>query len=877
MTSQEIRNSFLDFFRSKNHHIVPSAPVVPQSDPTLLFTNAGMNQFKDIFLGNRKRTHPRIADSQKCIRVSGKHNDLEEVGRDTYHHTFFEMLGNWSFGDYFKAEAIAWAWELLVNVWKLPKERLYATVFGGDETEALDRDEETALMWQRMTEIDPSHILYFGKKDNFWEMGESGPCGPCSEIHIDLGPEYESFADPRKSGVNTGSARYIELWNLVFIQYNRDAAGKLHLLPAKHVDTGAGFERLVAVLQNKGSNYATDLFAPIQEAIADFTKRNASEGGEVQVGFNVLSDHIRALSFAIADGAIPGNEGRGYVLRRLLRRAARFGRVLGMQKPFIYRLVSPLSIVMGGAYPEISQRRDYIERVIRAEEESFNQTLDRGIDIFESQAAKILARGETVFPGKDAFLLHDTYGFPLDLTQLMAQEKGLQVDASSFQVEMEKQRKRSTGSREAVYQTVDVDESLGGSEFVGYIADEIETQVVAAEDKRLILRETPFYAEGGGQVGDRGWIENDHIRFQVEDTKQIGEHIVHFGRLQEGSLPDTGDPVRARIDTARRRATERNHTVTHLLHKALRQVLGEHVHQAGSLVHPDYMRFDFTHYEKVVETDLRRIERIVNERILENRKVSWQMLPFKEAVQKGAMALFGEKYGDTVRMVQVADFSSELCGGTHVRATGEIGEFIIISESAVAAGIRRIEAITGLGVYEYLRSREETLRLAGQVLGCAVDEVPQRIQSLLEERKELDVEVRNLRQQSAREQVAEILDQAVEIADFRVAVGRLETRTMEDLKNAGDRLRETMGSGVGVLATEIEGKANLVCMVTRDLVERYSLHAGEIVKQIARLAGGGGGGSPHMATAGAKSSEKLSEALSQVEKIVKSAIEQVKG
>ncbi len=877
MTSQEIRQSFLDFFRSKEHHIVPSAPVVPQSDPTLLFTNAGMNQFKDIFLGNRKRTHKRIADSQKCIRVSGKHNDLEEVGRDTYHHTFFEMLGNWSFGDYFKEEAIAWAWELLTDVWKLPKDQLYATVFGGDEVDGLERDTETAEMWKKMTDLDPSHLLFFGKKDNFWEMGETGPCGPCSEIHIDLGADFDKPADAGKSGVNSGSARFIELWNLVFIQYNRDSSGKLHLLPAKHVDTGAGFERLVAVLQNKKSNYATDLFLPIRVEIASLTGRDPQSGGEIEVGFNVLSDHIRALTFAIADGAIPGNEGRGYVLRRLLRRAARFGRVLGMQKPFIYQLVAPLVSVMGEAYPEIKERQKHIERIIHAEEESFNQTLDRGIDIFESKAQQAIGKGEKIFSGADAFLLHDTYGFPLDLTQLMAAEKGLQVDADAFQREMEKQRQRSAAARETVYATIEVDAALDGSEFVGYVSDEVATQVVLADKERIILRETPFYAESGGQIGDRGWIENEQMKFQVEDTKQIGEHIVHFGRLQSGRLPAVGAGVTARIDSARRRATERNHTVTHLLHRALREVLGEHVHQAGSLVHSDYLRFDFTHFEKVSEPDLRRIERIVNERILENRRVSWQILPFKEATSKGAMALFGEKYGETVRMVEVDDFTRELCGGTHVRATGEIGEFVIVNESAVGSGIRRIEAITGFSVYEYLRSREEMLRQASLILGCPTEELPQRVRSLMQERKELDNEVHDLRQATSRVKVTDLVKQAAQVGDVKVVAGLVASKDIDDLKSTADQLRDAMQSGIGVLAAEMDGKANFVCVVTRDLIDRYHLHAGDIVKQVAKIAGGGGGGSPHMATAGAKNSDKLNDAISQVGRIVQSTLEQLKG
>ncbi|MHC1590721.1 MAG: alanine--tRNA ligase, partial [Candidatus Helarchaeales archaeon] len=508
MTSKEIRNSFLDFFKSKDHKIVPSSPVVPQDDPTLLFINAGMNQFKDVFLGTGKRDYVRAADSQKCIRVSGKHNDLEEVGRDTYHHTFFEMLGNWSFGDYFKAEAIEWAWELFTKVWGLPKEKLYATVFSGDKEDGVPPDDEADQLWKKATDINPSQVLKFGKKDNFWEMGETGPCGPCSEIHIDRGPEYcDSTELGHVCEVNGGCARFIELWNLVFIQFNRDENGKLHELPAKHVDTGAGLERIVAVMQNKASNYDTDLFQPIMSEIATITGKEYTDG-EQAVAFRVLSDHIRALSFAIADGAIPGNEGRGYVLRRLLRRAARFGRILDMHEPFIYKLISPLIDVMGDAYPEIKERHQHIARVIKSEEESFGRTLDRGIDIFEEKAAKVLASKNKVFPGKDAFLLHDTYGFPLDLTQLMAREKGLSVDVAEFDRYMEEQRQRSSQARSVVSETIDAQlPSDVASEFIGYQEDMVETQVVHYEKGKLILKTTPFYAESGGQVGDVGIIK----------------------------------------------------------------------------------------------------------------------------------------------------------------------------------------------------------------------------------------------------------------------------------------------------------------------------------------------------------------------------------
>lgn len=869
MTSKEIRQSFLDFFKSKEHHIVPSAPVVPQDDPTLLFINAGMNQFKDIFLGTRKKQYSRIADSQKCIRVSGKHNDLEEVGRDTYHHTFFEMLGNWSFGDYFKAEAIHWAWELLTEVWKLPKDRLWATIFEGDEKDGVSADEDAFQEWTRQTDIDPARILRFGKKDNFWEMGDTGPCGPCSEIHIDRGPEFCDSTDPdHVCRVNGGCARYIELWNLVFIQYNRDKEGKLHLLPAKHVDTGAGFERIVAVMQNKASNYDTDLFMPIINEIAEITGKTY-EDGEGGVAFRVLSDHIRALSFAIADGAIPGNEGRGYVLRRILRRAARFGRVLDMREPFFYKLVSPLVTVMGDAYPELKERHQYISRVIHAEEESFGRTLDRGIEIFEQKAEKVLANGQSVFPGQDAFLLHDTYGFPLDLTQLMAEEKNLAVDTAEFNREMERQRQRSSKARDASYETVEFSSTEDGSEFVGYIMDEADSEVLHYEDGRIILKRTPFYAESGGQVGDQGIIKNDHFEFRVTDTKNIGEHIVHIGELVSGKAPHPGDKVSAHVDTEKRRATERNHTVTHLLHKALRTVLGDHVHQAGSLVAPDYMRFDFTHFEKVSAEDLRRIEDMVNEKILQDLKVSWQIMPIDEAKKRGAMALFGEKYGDQVRMVEVDDYSRELCGGTHVRATGEIGEFIIISESAVAAGIRRIETLTGFAAQKYLRTRQQTLEQAARLLNAPPDEVLSRIKQMLAERKKIEEELKQLRGQQSKNTITELLQNVKTVDGVKFIAAEIQAADMDDLKRSGDLVRDGLTSGVGVLGAVIENKVNFVCIVTKDVIREKNLKAGDIAKAVAAIAGGGGGGSPHMATAGAKDVEKLGLAISKVENIIR--------
>lgn len=873
MTANEIRQSFLDFFKNKGHQIVPSAPVIPQNDPTLHFTNAGMNQFKDIFLGTRNRPYPRVADSQKCIRVSGKHNDLEEVGRDTYHHTFFEMLGNWSFGDYFKAESIHWAWELLTRVWQLPKERLYITVFEGNDSDGVEPDEEAIEEWKKQTDIDPSHIYRFGKKDNFWEMGETGPCGPCSEIHIDRG---EGFCDKlhlpdHVCQVNGGCARFIELWNLVFIQFSRDETGKLNALPARHVDTGAGFERLVAVLQGKISNYDIDLFQPILEEIARITGI-AYGAGEIGVAFRVLADHIRALTFAIADGAIPSNERQGYVLRRLLRRAARFGRVLGMREPFIFKLVKPLVDEMGDTYPEIRARQDYISRVIRSEEENFGRTLDRGIEIFEQKAKTALAKGDRIFSGSDTFLLHDTFGFPLDLTQLMAAEKDMTVDVATFEREMEQQRERSVKDRDTTYQSLEIISTEGDSFFTGYLFDEIESTILHCEEGKIVLKETPFYAESGGQVGDTGVIHNERFEFLVQDTQYVGEHILHLGRLIRGTNPRRGESVRAKIEAKKRRATERNHTVTHLLHKALRTVLGDHVHQAGSLVHPDYMRFDFTHFEKIPEERLMEIEQIVNQKILENLPVAWQIVPLEKAKKLGAMALFGEKYGDQVRMVEIQSYSRELCGGTHVRASGQIGEFIIISETAVAAGIRRIESLTGLKALEYARQKFTLLDQVSRAIACPPQEIGQRLAVLLDERKKLEAEIKKLRFDSSKDLINDLMVDMKQVNGVKVVAAKVDTKDVDELRRMGDLVRERLGSGIAVLATVLEEKITFICIVTKDLIQTKNLKAGELVKAVATIAGGSGGGAPHMALAGAKDISKLDLALDQVPEIVRQKI-----
>jgi alanyl-tRNA synthetase len=899
-TSAQIRAGFLDFFARRGHRIVPSAPVIPFDDPTLLFTNAGMNQFKDVFLGTGRRDYARAADTQKCIRVSGKHNDLEEVGRDTYHHTFFEMLGNWSFGDYYKPEAIAWAWELLTKEWGLEKRRLYATVF--------ESDDEAAELWRSVTDIDPSHIMRFGRKDNFWEMGDTGPCGPCSEIHIDLTPD--------RSGaplVNAGDPRVMEIWNLVFIQYNRREDGALEPLAARHVDTGMGFERVCAVLQGKSSNYDTDVFTPILDAVSRISGR-AYEGEEAQVAMRVIADHARMLTFSVADGAIPGNEGRGYVLRRILRRAARFGRTLGMHEPFLHRVAGSVVGTMGTAFPEIVEKRAHIERVIRAEEESFNTTLDRGLELFSAMVDR--AGHATVFPGEDAFRLFDTYGFPRDLTRLLAQERGMTVDEQGFDDLMEAQRKRSRsgGSFATVGESGATPAILlpdgRSSTFVGYRDLEAETVVVQAEDRAVVLERSPFYAESGGQVGDTGTIRLGGTTLTVVDTRK-GPGGIHVAYTDRPAVQFVGLPAAAAVDGARRRDIQRNHSATHLVHEALRRVLGVHVHQQGSLVAPDRLRFDFPHFGRITPAELRAVEEMVNARILEDVPVVVEPdLPIEEArTIPGVKMFFGDKYGDRVRVVFIDErFSVEFCGGTHVPSTRDIGWFKIVAESSTASGVRRIEAVTGEGVHRYieeqiarigaadrridqllreqdalvavLRDRETAApppvqRPALADVGAGKDDPPAalaRTEAALAERageeERIASAVHELRKLASRSNVANaaaaipaLVGNAARVSGIRVVAARVPAATMDELKDLGDALRSALGSGAGVLAAVIEGKAAIVAVVTDDLVASKRLNAGAVVNAVARMLGGGGGGKAHMATAGARDTARLDEAL----------------
>ncbi|NOY79025.1 MAG: alanine--tRNA ligase [Calditrichaeota bacterium] len=867
MNSKEIRQSFLDYFKSKDHKIVPSAPVVPIDDPTLLFTNAGMNQFKKIFLGLEKPDYPRVADSQKCIRVSGKHNDLEEVGKDTYHHTFFEMLGNWSFGDYYKKEAIAFAWELLTEVWKLPKEKLWVTVYKDDD--------EAEQLWKTTTDVAAGQVLRFGEKENFWEMGETGPCGPCSEIHIDLGPGHcdKQGVPGHVCQVNGDCSRYIELWNLVFIQYNRQEDGSLNELPSRHVDTGMGFERIVAVLQGVPSNYDTDLFQPIIQAISELSGV-AYPGPDGGVAHRVIADHVRALSFAIADGALPSNEGRGYVLRRILRRAARYGRKLNMKEPFIYKLVPVLVDVMGEAYPELREKHQFVSMVIQSEEESFGNTLDRGIEIFEKTAADLKKNNQTQFPGFAAFRLYDTYGFPLDLTQLMAEEQGLTVDYEGFEKAMAEQRKRAKEAQKFRYEAHEFfkeGETSPHSEFVGYEKLKETVHLVAFSGNEFLLDKTPFYGESGGQVGDTGvvYTPDGHFRVRVVDTQKSGNMIIHIGKIERGSFEDVKNKeLIAEVDRERRKSIARNHTATHLLHKALRTVLGGHVHQAGSLVAPDHLRFDLTHFERIAAEQLDEVERLVNEAVRENYRVEVLTLPYNEAKKLGAVALFGEKYGDIVRVIKIDDYSMEFCGGTHLNFTGEIGYFRILSESSVASGVRRIEAVTGVAADELLRREKHELEALRQKLAATAEDSVQRLEQVLQEKKALEKELLNAQLKLAQTELDSLVQQSEEVDGFKVVANRLPVGTVGELKQIGDVLRSKLKSGVGVLGSEINGKPFLLCVVTDDLIQTKKLKAGDVVKRLGKYIGGGGGGNPRMAQAGGKDVKNLDKALQKTRDVV---------
>ena len=857
MTSQEIRQQFLDFFKNKDHRIVPSAPVIPFDDPTLLFTNAGMNQFKDVFLGTGSREYKRAADTQKCIRVSGKHNDLEEVGHDTYHHTFFEMLGNWSFGDYYKEEAIAWAWELLTDVWKLPKERLWATVYKDDD-EALE-------LWKKVTDINPNHILKFGEKDNFWEMGETGPCGPCSEIHINLSDDFDN-----PEFVNAGLPECIEIWNLVFIQYNKDENGKLHNLPAKHVDTGMGFERVCAVLQNKKSNYDTDIFLPLLNEISNLSGIKY-EKEENQIAMRVIADHIRTLTFAIADGALPGNEGRGYVLRRILRRAARYGRKLNLKDPFLFKLVNVLVDTMSIVFPEIKFKQDHIEKIISAEEENFNATLDRGIALFEELVEKLIKNKLKTISGEDVFKLYDTYGFPADLTRVMAEEKGLNIDEQGFEKLMNLQRERAREASKDKFASVNISindlsdfnlSSQSTTLFTGY--DELSSEALIIGHKKdsskdlVVLDKTPFYVEAGGQIDDSGNLIIQSVTLPVLDVTKIDDKVVHILDNKSDLKLKSGIVTIAEVDSKRRWDIMRNHSATHFLHAALRKILGEHVHQAGSYVGPDRLRFDFTHYNKLSENEIRDIEQLVNEQLRNNLPLyHHRNIPFEEAKKMGALMFFGDKYGDKVNVVQFGDFTMEFCGGTHVKNSSEIGLFKIISESSISSGVRRIEAVTGLGVEKFIFDQLKNLKQADE-----------KINYLLEEKKQIEKQLLELKLEKKLGQLDSVLSLSSEVKGVKIYKAKVVADSMDELKAFGDEIRNRMKSGVAILAAEIEEKAGLLCVISDDLIKTKNLNAGKIISQLAKYVNGGGGGRAHLATAGGKDASNIFLVLEKADKIL---------
>lgn len=859
MNAQQIRQQFLDFFESKGHKVVPSAPLVIKNDPTLMFTNAGMNQFKDYFLGNEEAKSKRVTDTQKCLRVSGKHNDLEDVGHDTYHHTMFEMLGNWSFGDFFKEEAIAWAWELLTNVFKLDKDRLYVTVFEGDATDGTTFDQEAHDHWKK--HITEDRILNGDKKDNFWEMGETGPCGPCSEIHIDLRPDEERKTVDGKSLVNADHPQVIEVWNLVFMEFNRTADSKLHPLPAKHVDTGMGFERLVRAIENKTSNYDTTVFTPLIAKVEELSNIEYSGGDDVKgtpnektdIAIRVIVDHIRAVAFTIADGQLPSNNGAGYVIRRILRRAVRYGfSFLNLSKPFINELVPVLVKEFGNTFPELKKQQDFVQKVILEEEVSFLRTLENGLSLIENNDLS----------GAEAFKLYDTFGFPIDLTLLIAKERGLKVDIAGFEALLKEQKDRSRKDAQVskddwvTLRQAQDDNNAQESEFIGYDHLEAEVKItryrkVEAKKKtlfQLVLNTTPFYGESGGQIGDTGYLQSANEKINIIDTQKENNLIVHIA----DKLPEnpTADFI-AKVNTERRTLIADNHSATHLLHAALKQVLGDHVNQKGSLVAPDYLRFDFSHFTKVTDEELKEIEHIVNQKIRENIQLNEQRsIPIAEAEKQGATALFGEKYGDTVRVITFdKDYSMELCGGTHVPATGQIGYFKITTETSVAAGVRRIEAITADKAEEFINQQINIVEDAKALLNNPKD-LKKGIESLISEKEGLQKRLEALENAQVQQVKVELKGSFESVNGVNFLSRKVNIANAEAIKNLAFSLSKEVENMFLVLAAEVNGKPNITVMISENLVKEKDYNAGKIIRELAKLVKGGGGGQPFYATAG---------------------------
>ena len=873
MNAKQIRSTFIDFFKTKGHHFVPSAPIVVKNDPTLMFTNAGMNQFKDYFLGNDTPTHSRVANSQKCLRVSGKHNDLEEVGVDTYHHTMFEMLGNWSFGDYFKENAMAWAWELLTEVYSLPVDRMYVTVFGGDSKDKLAKDLEALELWSNW--IAKERILFGSKKDNFWEMGESGPCGPCSEIHVDLRPESERVLVDGKDLVNQDHPQVIEIWNLVFIQFNRTMDGALKELPAKHVDTGMGLERLVRVIQWKQSNYDTDLFQPFIQQLETMSGIAYGTNEKTDIAFRVIVDHIRAISFTIADGQLPSNNKAGYVIRRILRRAVRYGYTfLNFKEPFLHLLLPTLSDSFGEIFSELNLQLEFIARVIQEEEISFLRTLDKGLKILDQIKSDESIVSSKVIPGSQVFELYDTYGFPLDLTSLIAREHGLSIDEVGFSSAMEAQKMRSRAAAEQEtgdWITVKEDE---GVEFVGYDQLDSFCQVIkyriVSEKKgnkyQLVLNRTPFYAESGGQVGDQGILVGDTDTIHVLDTKRENELIVQ----QVDKLPtDPSQSFRAQVNEARRERIMNNHTATHLLQSALRQVLGDHIQQKGSLVNEQLLRFDFSHYAKLTDDELIAVEAIVNERIRANIPLDEKRdMPILQAKALGATALFGEKYGDFVRVITFGqDFSVELCGGTHVKATGNIGFFKIVSEGSIAAGVRRIEAITASQAELFVREQLQVLKEIQEILKAPRD-ITKSVAGLLQERSDLRKEVEVLHMRQSAQIKEQLLKEIAQVGDLELLVASVTLPSTDALKKLAYELKNEHSRFVGILIAEIGEKPHIAVIIDERVVAENQFDAGKIVRELAQFIQGGGGGQPFFASAGGKDLEGIPLAIKHAKEML---------
>jgi alanyl-tRNA synthetase len=875
LKANELRKLFLDYFAQRGHKIVPSSSLVPKNDPTLLFTNAGMVQFKGVFLGEEARDYKRATTSQKCVRAGGKHNDLENVGHTARHHTFFEMLGNFSFGDYFKRDAIAFAWEFLTVVVKLPKQKLWVTIYKDDD--------EAFQLWQDVAGVSVDRIVRLGEKDNFWQMGDTGPCGPCSEIIIDQGPEVG--CGKQECAVGCDCDRYLEIWNLVFMQFNRDSTGKLTPLPKPSIDTGMGLERLAAIVQNVRSNFQTDLFQSLIAQIAALAGIPYHKDEQTDISYQVIADHLRSMTFLISDGVLPSNEGRGYVLRRIIRRAIRYGKLIGIDKSFLYKLTGAVVDEMRAAYPELVDSREHVAKVVLLEEERFASTLDAGLAMLNETVEKLKASGKKTIPGDVLFKLYDTFGFPLDLVADMARDQHLELDEKGYNRAMQEQREKAraawagTGDEKIKSIYKELASAGGKTVFVGYDTLEGSAEITAlikgdkkiseareGDEVEIVLNQTPFYASSGGQVGDTGELLGEAAKFEIFDTVRPVEGLVlHKGKVKKGAFK-TGDTVLTKVEAENRADTARHHTVTHVLHAVLRSVLGDHVKQAGSLVTPDHLRFDFSHYTALTEREKDRVEQLVNERIIENHRVDTAVMGIDQAVASGAMALFDEKYGDQVRVVTVQDVSKELCGGTHTRASGDIGMFKIVSESGIAAGVRRIEALAGRRAFLEVKKEEKILQHIAQLLKASDTDVVGRVEKLVNQLKDNEKELDRLKHKLQSSQAGDVIGEAKEIHGVKVLAKQVENMDQKELRDFGDKLRDKLGSGILAVGSAQGEKTSLIVMVSKDLTTLY--HAGQIIKDMAAILGGTGGGKPDMAQAGGKDPGKLDAALGALYTII---------